>query len=663
MSEPKFFVNRARGRAAEGPFEEEQIVSWILAGKIQGSALVCSEGKLRFTPITGHPPFARAVRQARGEPAPAEPAKPARKPAVPRPKKNRGLLLFAIFAFFGIAIGAAGVGAYVMFNNGGTPAHAAVPSDTELLLEIGSLHGVAKNLAAVRAFDANLASSAKLLDQAGAALSSRFEIAKPQATALVLAASSLGFAARHVASVPEGGMVLTFSSAKPVNALLGSKHFKYTGLVSTSGRVYQAVGARPPPAGSTSSSIPLASVLTPNSELVWFETSKVLFWGSPAFALSVAQALSLDAPSLAKNPRFQRAEQDFEAQADAIAYLDPGLLAPVLPPELNALIGPFLTKVGPVAASFKLVPQGVRGHAVTRELAVKTAPSGAPPIATAPARPLTVIDRLPSETFAYVAAATKPALSGDQFVELMQHVLAKSDPDFGEQFGATLGVAETTLHTHMSDLYRSFGDQVAVAVLAPAEYRFERAPRAQILDKLAVLVVQTLTEDFPARAFAAQLRAQLGRVDGVPPIQDDANGYTVRNRSAGIAIQLWFGQGYFGFAMGNDALVERALKALASGGGMLSADPAHRAARAALPENAQLFAWVDTGRVMNGLLENPSLLPSVRDLLGPTAIRWTGPERVTEALALSWQPGPGGYTYRLETLNFPADYGIFWGLL
>jgi hypothetical protein len=47
--------------------------------------------------------------------------------------------------------------------------------------------------------------------------------------------------------------------------------------------------------------------------------------------------------------------------------------------------------------------------------------------------------------------------------------------------------------------------------------------------------------------------------------------------------------------------------------------------------------------------------------LNRDAIRWTGPERVTAAIALSAELRDGAYTYRADTLNLPAFAGLFWG--
>ncbi|HEY5374660.1 MAG TPA: hypothetical protein VIK01_13325, partial [Polyangiaceae bacterium] len=125
-------------------------------------------------------------------------------------------------------------------------------------------------------------------------------------------------------------------------------------------------------------------------------------------------------------------------------------------------------------------------------------------------------------------------------------------------------------------------------------------------------------------------------------------------------LQLHFVKGYLCLAVGNTPLAQRSLRALSSGESTLGAEPAHKAARAALPSTAQLFAWVDAGRVLRVVLENPLLSPRVRDIgLDGARIRWTGADRVTTALAVSTELQNGVYTYRADTLNLPVFAGIF----
>ncbi|HEX7452739.1 MAG TPA: hypothetical protein VF294_10655, partial [Polyangiaceae bacterium] len=407
----RFLVNRGGGRVPEGPFEEQQIIRLIAAGKIK-SGYVCEEGNQRFFPIEKHPPFGEALAKAGVQPA-LPPIVPL-KPKLGKASSSRGTLLGAIMAFFGLAIGAVAIGTYTMFSTGGTPAHAALPNDTELLVEIPSVQRFTSHLGAVRVLDVQSLVSKQMLSDLTADLSATFGVSKAQASLLIGAASSLGFGARRLSTEPEGGVVLTFSTGTPVNTFLQSKRFKYTGLVSKNGRKYQLAAApaeSAPVASGLHGTLAGLNVGTHQNALVWFEVSKVLYLGSPSFAEDVARSLSLDAPSLDGNPKFQASKHDFTDKADAIVYLDASRLPAVRDPHLKSILDGYFGKTEPAAASLSLAPAGLVAHVVMRFGA--PASGAASPAAELPAaQPLTVMDQLPSETFAYAASVTNTRLSG-----------------------------------------------------------------------------------------------------------------------------------------------------------------------------------------------------------------------------------------------------------
>ncbi len=648
----KYFVNRGGGRVPEGPFEEQQIERLILAGKLK-AGYVCEEGLQRFTPLEDHPPFRQALAQAGITPAPEGLAARARPAAGQQKGTNRAMLFGAVLAFFGLAIGAVAIGTYVMFNTGGMPAHAAMPSDTELLFEIASVRGTVANLSMVRGLDTK---KLALLDNTTTALSASFGVPKARVSALMLAASSLGVGARKLASAPEGGVVLSFSSATPVNAFLSSKRFTYYGLVSTNGRKYKVSAAATEVSASDATTKELSELKLddPRTLLVWFETSKVLFVGSAGFASDVSRALSLDAPSLDLNANFKNAQHDWQGKPDGIMYFDPTHVADAAPSQ--AMFGAALKNAAPASASFRLVPAGLLTHLVARFNAKDTPPDAAS-LTAAPGVALTITDRLPSETFAYVAAATGTGLSGADLRRSMLAQIQKGDPAVAGRVTAELAHAEAELHVSFDQLLGSIGDQGALALLAPPDYSIELANPYQAAARFAVVYVQTLKDEAPGRALFAQLKTQFEQRHGPALIHEDADGYsaTPTDNALGVSLQLRFSKGYLYLAVGNSALVERSMRAFASAEGTLGTEPAHRAARAALPSSAQVIAWVDLGRIVNTVQQNPLFSPRLHDLgLNHDALRWTGPDRLTTALALSGELHSGVYAYRVDVLNLPV---------
>ncbi|HEX7452836.1 MAG TPA: hypothetical protein VF294_11140, partial [Polyangiaceae bacterium] len=278
------------------------------------------------------------------------------------------------------------------------------------------------------------------------------------------------------------------------------------------------------------------------------------------------------------------------------------------------------------------------------------------------AQPLTVMDQLPSETFAYAASVTNTRLSGAELRQLLLGQLAKSDPDTAARVTASLTELEEQLHTHFDDVLGSLGDQATVALLAPANYRLTLAQPAKVASDFAVVYLQALKDEAPARALLGGLKEHFSASLAQAQIHEDATGYDVtpKDNPLGISLQLHFVKGYLCLAVGNTPLVERSLRAVSSGESTLGAEPAHQAARAALPSTAQVFAWVDAGRVLRVVLENPLLSLSVRDIgFDDARIHWTGADRVTTALGLSTELQKGVYTYRADTLNLPAFAGLF----
>jgi hypothetical protein len=651
----QFFVNRGGGRVPEGPFEEAQIIRLILAGKVR-SGHVCEVGMQRFTPLESHPPFAKALAEAGQAPTPAVAASQI---APSSKKNNRGLLLGALLAVFGLALAAMTLSAYVMFNNGGMPARGAVPSDTELLLEVTSVPQLLADLSAVRVLDPSKLASKQLLDDAATDLSQSFGVSKSRADELILTASSLGVAGRKLSSAPEGGVLLTFSSAGPCNAFVSSKRFTYTGLVAKNGRKYKLSAATPEPGasvGGTSRALSALSLDSQTNVLVWFETSKVLFVGSQSFADSVAHLLSLDAPSIEQNQSFRDAQHDFSGKPDAIGYLDTAKLSGFSDARAKALLDGYLKGTGPITASVKWVPAGLLTRFVGRSAGVEHVNR----VPLAPALPLTVIDRLPAETFAYAAAVTKSQLSGAELQKLMLEQLSATDPQTAAQVGAGISQIEQRLHVHFEEILGSIGDQAALAVLAPADYSLTLAEPQQMLANFAVVYLQALKDETPFRALAKQLKTELASSQSQFKIQEDADGYllTPTDNALGVSAELRFSNGFLFLGLGSSALVERSRRAFAAGENTLASDPAHRAARAALPSATQIFIWVDAGRIVETLQKNPLLAARVSpfDL---SAVRWAGPDRVTAALAVSAELQSGVATYHVDTLNLPVFGGAF----
>jgi hypothetical protein len=273
---------------------------------------------------------------------------------------------------------------------------------------------------------------------------------------------------------------------------------------------------------------------------------------------------------------------------------------------------------------------------------------------------LSLGERLPAEAFAYATGITKSQLSGAELEQAMLQQVASADANRADDVRAGIALIEQRLHVHFDQVLDSLGDQGAVALVAPPDYSLELASPPQMLANFAIVGVQALKDEAPLRSLLKQWRAELGPLADQYLVQEDADGYalTPKDNPLGLGAQARFSKSYAFFALGKSALVERSWRAFSAGENTLGADPAERAARAALPSAARAFVWIDAARVIASVQKNPFLAPRISNLTGG-ALRLAGTDRVTLGVAFGSEPEHGGYRYRVDTLNLPIFLGLF----
>jgi hypothetical protein len=112
---------------------------------------------------------------------------------------------------------------------------------------------------------------------------------------------------------------------------------------------------------------------------------------------------------------------------------------------------------------------------------------------------------------------------------------------------------------------------------------------------------------------------------------------------------------------GGKKLVDEAVDAFKDGKGTLGEEAAHKSAIAALGGSPRAIVWADMGRVGNVFLDfakdkaKDELREAEKKLgIDSDAIKLTGDDRITAALALTLDSDGAVWNYELVTLNAPA---------
>ena len=104
------------------------------------------------------------------------------------------------------------------------------------------------------------------------------------------------------------------------------------------------------------------------------------------------------------------------------------------------------------------------------------------------------------------------------------------------------------------------------------------------------------------------------------------------------------------------ALTTRALAAIQGGKDTLEKNSAHELALSAMPKDANFYMWLDTGRITSLMVDGASHVSRHKtgSPLPIDAVRLTGNDRVTSALAMRSSIKNGSWSVDVDSLNMPA---------
>ncbi|HYQ15483.1 MAG TPA: hypothetical protein VEQ58_06995 [Polyangiaceae bacterium] len=700
-----FYLNR--GGAPEGPYEEGRIVQMILSGELtQGG--VCPVGQNQWWALNQIPSFAQAFAQRAAAPAPTAygappgygptptaygppptaygppptahgappgygppqgygaPAQPtasgsARKTAPGEKKGGRTLLMVGLVGVLLVFLTTSAVGAYLLFFSGSSAAtmSAAMPRDSEMLIEIASLPKLLVDFKDVEYLDTSLRDDKKVFDDAADSVAKAFDISLDDARAFLVASRSIGVAARKLSTQPEAAFAIGFASAGPVETLLKSPRFVASGAIGQTGKRYQLT--RKQLQSSVGGDVLLKGLAEAElgggkEVLAWFPDKKLLSVGTEAFVADLAKVIETGAAAVDTNPSYQAAAKDFDSSARLTAFLDPTVFSSVDDAKAKELIDSYFKPAGPLTATLRVKPAGFVTSLTGRIIGSKL-PKGSS--YEAPGK-LELSSRLPVETFAYLAFQTQTKLSGADVQKLLFDQLQAAEPRSKREAEQGLQQLEQLLGVSFAKLVDGLGGEAVLALSAPLDATLDAnllSGGPQAMSSFNMTWVQQLKDDTEYKRLSAQLKQKLIPSVREATLTEDGPGFALTPRGATLPISLrvkFFDKHLFITAGGN-TLCDRAEGAFSKGDRTLKDDAAHQSALAALPDKHHFRLWLDTARIVDTLFKNPLIRAKATESgLQIDKFRLTGPQRFTSALVVSSNVENEVWTYRVDALNLQA---------
>ncbi|MEI9952957.1 MAG: hypothetical protein WDO74_29270 [Pseudomonadota bacterium] len=689
-----YYLNR--GGAPEGPFEEARLVHMIQTGELSQGG-VCPVGHHQWLALEAVPAFARALA---GRPAPtvygpptaydppptAQGAPPGAAPAhgYPRqpaygqqagyeqqaghrqppaaanrpqspPGKRIGVLIAAFLGVLLLLAAASGTVAYFAFlRSGGARAIAqSVPRDSEFFIEVASVHQLVAELHDVQYLDTSLRDDKKVFDDAADSIAKAFDLSQTDAVTLLASAETFGVAGRKLASSPELLLALGLKNARPVETLLKSSRFIAAGTLGQTGKRYQLT--RKALDASVEQDVVRKELARAQigagakEALVWFPKARVLAIGDEPLLLDMAQVLESGAASIEQNPSFQAAAKDFDKSSRLTAFVDPTLFASIADPKVKELVDAYFKPAGPITGTLLVKPAGFvtsfTGHVQGSKL----------PHAGEPPRALNLGERLPEETFGYVALSTSTKLTGAETEKLLIDQLSSVDPQARVQLEQGLRQLEQLLGVSASKLIDGAAGQSVIGLSAPAGTSIAALGTGpQALAHFNLTWVLELKDATEYKKLATQLKQKILPTVREVTVTDDGPGFSLGSRlPLPISLRVKFFDKYLFLTAGGNTLCERAEAAFSKGERTLRDDAAHKSSLAALPDKQHFLLWVDSGRLADALQKNPLLRAQMTESgLSLDKIRLTGPERIVSALSVSGEVANEVWTFQLDALNF-----------
>ena len=586
--------------------------------------------------------------------------------------RSKKTVTFVVAVFAVLLVSALALGFHFLVRRPESRLAAFTPRDAQLYVEISDPRWFLAQAMSIDGIDPKELEPKAELEKLAEAIADAFGLSAADARSLLENVESVAWAARGLepigarrGSAFEQIVIVRFASEASLESLLRSDRFERSDALFEA-HEYRVTPTLEDKAGSDldyaqlltnqlaalETTPPAGAKLTrggaARTSVVALRKERLLVVGTREMALDVARVAARDKSALADSQRFQTAA--FERGAGLLGYVDPETSLGVR--------ADFFDQTGPWYASAQWKPQGLLATAHL-ELKGDAVYEGAALLETSE---LTLADRLPEDTLAYVALSCQPDAPPKEAAREILRTVDALDPQLSRAFHQLLAELEREYDGTLTALLEALGAELVVGFIPDSGFdpRTWTDP-ARLLEQGAIAALIEVRDPSTAEDWLRDLRALFERkTEGKYLVEGERGGFTAEPLKSGeglpdLAVSLE-DRTHIVIAIGRRSAVQSISTTLRGGRDTLKKDEAHRRARLALPKRLNALLWLDSGRLADALLKQPpARRKAIEALALPLdAVRLEGDRRFTSALGLVVAEHDGGVALEWTTLNAPV---------
>lgn len=634
---------------------------------------------------------------------------PAAAPVKPARTRGRKLLYAGVAVLLALAGTAFGV-YWFWWRAAGPELAKYAPKDTRYYVEIPSLTKLMLSLTKVSCIDRGELDIDEQREAVADAFADSFDLRTAEADDLLDSVRSIAYASRERSPGEpdeydyrrdESVFMVKLSSSDAIEPLLASKRFHKNGKIAGAPRFY--VTRKPAPSDDSRSerrrnlwidmfdnvgvwqdALPLPPVLDDENSAererrlerdrldeermrrltdsyVWFEDEALLVVGHDEMIEEIARIIRGDRESLATgNEAFRRvswAGGSTILEFVDIARFDRDLQRGFFADE------PQITTVGQLDD----VGLVTRTHATVSGKKVEHWDRVMPdPVA------LRLYEKLPAETFAYVAGSTKLDLDGKAFLRALREAVGNVDPDAERSLDRTLVELEDKLGFGVDTIVDATGDQFILAAVGQdtAMDAMVGEGKEETMRNLGFVGIVQIDEETAATKVMKNLRDFAER-------ESERQGDKLSFKRIDTGFQLTVGEDarsdwlvevitleivddkYLVVTAGAKKRIAVIKEAFEGDGELLRDDDAHDEALDELDSKSQFLVWVDTGRLIRTYLKTDSNIrvDLKKQAIPVDALVLEGEDRITSGFSIRATKQDDGVSYDMVGVNYPFFLG------